>query len=161
MRTNHVSGQDRREWGLLCLRQSGLHIYMSHVTHINESCHTCARIISQDKVAENGVCCVYDRVGYGWSTTTETFSEPWTNRTPTIIASQVCVSVSVSVSLCMCVCMCVCVCVVCVCVCVSCVSLSVCVCVCVFIDLFPLLLPLRCVSLRACVCVCLCVCMCV
>ena len=42
----------------------------------------------QDAIAENGVCCVYDRIGYGWSTATETRRMPWTNRTPSAIAAE-------------------------------------------------------------------------
>ena len=42
----------------------------------------------QDSIAENGICCVYDRIGYGWSTATETGSTAWTNRTPAIIAAE-------------------------------------------------------------------------
>ena len=42
----------------------------------------------QDRIAEHGVCCVYDRVGYGFSTVVETYDEVRTNRTPAAIASE-------------------------------------------------------------------------
>ena len=41
----------------------------------------------QDTIAERGVACVYDRVGFGYSSDVES-TNAWTNRTPTTIAAQ-------------------------------------------------------------------------
>uniref|UniRef100_A0A7S0HRZ3 Uncharacterized protein n=1 Tax=Hanusia phi TaxID=3032 RepID=A0A7S0HRZ3_9CRYP len=42
----------------------------------------------QDSIAQYGICCVYDRIGYGWSTSVEIYEEVRTNRTPSVIASE-------------------------------------------------------------------------
>ena len=107
-------------------------------------------------------------------TASETFSNDWSTRLPTVLQTYfssgpesvcvcVCVYVCVFVSVCVCVCVCVCVFLrvsVCVCVYMS-VCLCLCLCVCVSVCFCVFLCVCVCVYVCFCVCVCVCVSVCV